>query len=607
MKSVRIGCASAFWGDTSTAAAQLVKGGKLDYLVFDYLAEVTMSILAVQRMKDPGQGYARDFIDVLTPLLADIKAQGIKVVSNAGGMNLAACRDALTAAAAAAGVSLRIAVVEGDDLTARQGEFREKGITEMESGSAFPGMLVSMNAYLGAPAVAEALRQGAEVVITGRGVDSAVTLGPLMYELGWQATDYDKLAQGSLAGHIIECGAQCTGGNFTDWRTVADGYTNMGFPFVDVREDGVFTVGKPDGTGGAVTVGTVGEQMLYEIGDPRAYLLPDVRCDFTGVTLKQLGNDCVEVAGAKGFTPPNAYKVSGTTPRGHRITATFLMGGREAGAKAATVAQALLAKCETLFAEKGWGPFTETSVELLGTEAMYGPQSADGARATREVVVKIAAKHKEKAALALFSKELAQAATGMAPGLSGYFGGRPSVQPVVQLWSCLIPKQDVAITVDFDGQRTPVTVALGEPFDAKALPAQPAGPTWQPTADAVKVPLYRLAIARSGDKGDHGNIGVMARQPAFLPFIRSALTESVVAEYFGHLIASHGSVSRWDLPGSHSLNFLLRYALGGGGIASLRTDPQAKCFAQMLLDIDIPVPADVAAALPATPAPVSGV
>ncbi|MEL0028532.1 MAG: acyclic terpene utilization AtuA family protein, partial [Perlucidibaca sp.] len=295
----------------------------------------------------------------------------------------------------------------------------------------FPGMLVSMNAYLGAPAVAEALRQGAEVVITGRGVDSAVALGPMMHEFGWSATDYDQLAQGSLAGHVIECGAQCTGGNFTDWRTVADGYENMGFPFVDIREDGSFLVGKPEGTGGAVTVGTVGEQMLYEIGDPRAYLLPDVRCDFTGVTLKQTGPDQVLVEGAKGFTPPDRYKVSGTTPRGNRITATFLMGGRDAGAKADRVAQALIRKCEGLFAAKGWGPFSETSVELLGTEAMYGPQAATGAQVTREVVVKIAAKHKEKAALVLFSRELAQAATGMAPGLSGYFGGRPSVQPVV--------------------------------------------------------------------------------------------------------------------------------------------------------------------------------
>lgn len=597
MKSIRIGCASAFWGDTSTAAEQLVNHGKLDYLVFDYLAEVTMSILAVQRMKDPAQGYARDFIEVMTPLLPAVKAQGMKVISNAGGMNVGACRDALAAAAEAAGISLRIAVVEGDDLTMRQGEFREAGITEMDTGAAFPGMLVSMNAYLGAPAVAEALRQGADVVITGRGVDSAVTLGPMLYEFGWDVRDYDKLAQGSLAGHIIECGAQCTGGNFTDWQTVADGYENMGFPFIDVREDGSFIVGKPEGTGGAVNVATVGEQMLYEIGDPRAYLLPDVRCDFTTATLTQTADDQVLVQGASGFAPPDTYKVSGTTPRGHRITSMFLMGGREAPQKAARVAQALIKKCETLFASKGWGPFSETAVELLGAETMYGANARAGAAATREVVVKIAAKHKEKAALVLFSKELAQAATGMAPGLTGYFGGRPSVQPVVQLWSCKVPKRDVSITVDFEGQRTPVVVDEGQPFDATALPAQPAGDVWSPTADAVKVPLIKLAVARSGDKGDHANIGVMARDPAYLPYLRAALTEQKVAAYFKHLIAANGSVSRWELPGSHSFNFLLRHALGGGGIASLRTDPQGKCFAQMLLDLDISVSPAVAATL----------
>ncbi len=597
MKSIRIGCASAFWGDTSTAAEQLVNQGKLDYLVFDYLAEVTMSILAVQRMKDPSQGYARDFVEVMTPLLPAVKAQGIKVISNAGGMNVGACRDALTAAAQAAGISLRIAVVEGDDLTARQGEFREAGVTEMDTGAAFPAMLVSMNAYLGAPAVAEALRQGADVVITGRGVDSAVTLGPMLYEFGWDVRDYDKLAQGSLAGHIIECGAQCTGGNFTDWQTVADGYENMGFPFVDVRADGSFVVGKPEGTGGAVTVATVGEQMLYEIGDPRAYLLPDVRCDFTTATVAQVGTDQVLVQGASGFPPPDTYKVSGTTPRGHRITSMFLMGGREAPLKAARVAQALIKKCEALFATKGWPPFSETAVELLGAEAMYGNNARAGAAVTREVVVKIAAKHKEKAALVLFSKELAQAATGMAPGLTGYFGGRPSVQPVVQLWSCKVPKRDVAITVDFEGQRTPVVVDDGESFDAKNLPVQVQGEAWSPTADAVSVPLIKLAVARSGDKGDHANIGVMARDPAYLPYLRAALTEQRVADYFRHLIAANGSVSRWELPASHSFNFLLRHALGGGGIASLRTDPQGKCFAQMLLDLDISVPPAVAAKL----------
>ena len=597
MKSIRIGCASAFWGDTSTAAEQLVSHGQLDYLVFDYLAEVTMSILAVQRMKDPTQGYARDFVDVMTPLLPAVKAQGMKVISNAGGMNVGACRDALQAAAVAAGITLRIAVVEGDDLTARQGEFREAGITEMESGTPFPGMLVSMNAYLGAPAVAEALRQGADIVITGRGVDSAVALGPMMHEFGWSATDYDKLAQGSLAGHVIECGAQCTGGNFTDWETVSDGYENMGFPFVDIREDGSFLVGKPAGTGGAVTIGTVGEQMLYEIGDPRAYLLPDVRCDFTTATLAQVGPDSVLVQGARGFVPPDTYKVSGTTPRGNRITATFLMGGRDAPAKAARVAQALITKCEKLFEAKGWGPFGETNIELLGAETMYGPNARAGALATREVVVKIAAKHREKAALVLFSKELAQAATGMAPGLTGYFGGRPSVQPVVQLWSCKVPKRDVAITVDFEGVRTPVVVVEGAPFDPATLTPQPVGETWVATADAVNVPLIKLAIARSGDKGDHGNVGVMARDPAYLPYLRAALSEQRVAAYFAHLIAANGSVSRWELPGSHSFNFLIRHALGGGGIASLRTDPQGKCFAQMLLDIDIPVPPAVAASL----------
>ncbi len=589
-KTVRIGCHSGFWGDTETAAVQLVRHGKVDYLVSDYLAEVTMSIMAAQKLRNPQAGYATDFVTaVMAPLAKEIAAQKIKVVTNAGGVNPLACREAVLKACEAAGVTLKVAVVLGDDILPRADEFRAAGIKEMDTGAELPAKIVSMNAYLGGFPIARALAEGADVVITGRCVDSAVTLGALIHAFDWGAEDLDRLAAGTLCGHIIECGAQCNGGNFTDWRLVPD-YDNMGFPIAEVSADGSFVLSKPDNTGGLITTATVAEQMLYEIGDPRAYMVPDVVCDFTNATYEQVGKDRVRVSGAKGRPPTDTYKVSTTWSDGFKFSSIFMLGGREAVAKGTHSAESIIKKTRRMFAEKGMADYRDVSIEVIGSEATYGPHSR--MHDAREVVVKIAAKHDQKEALSLLGREISPMSTGGVVGMTGSFGaGRVSPSPVIRMFSCLVPKSRVPVTVDVDGHR----IALQEGarsggFKLSSLPAE-APPAPRLGGETIEVPLVALAYGRSGDKGDNANIGIFARKPEYEPILDSEVTEEAVAHYFAHRI--EGPVTRWRLPGINGFNFLLRQALGGGGMASLKADPLAKAFAQMLLDMPVRVPAEL--------------
>lgn len=587
---VKIGCASGFWGDTNTAAFQLVHLSDIDYLVFDYLSEITMSIMAKAMMTDPSHGYALDFVSrVMSPLIKKIAEKKIKVISNAGGVNPLACRDALQKIIDEKGLDLKVAVVLGDVVLPKHADLLKQNIQEMFNGEALPHHVASSNAYLGAIAIRDALDLGADIVITGRVVDSAVVLAPLLHEYKWSLDDYDKLAQGSLAGHVIECGAQCTGGNFTDWRLV-QGFDNMGFPIVEVSADASFIVTKPQATDGLVSTATVAEQIVYEIGNPQAYLLPDVTADFSQVHLEQVGADRVNVTGATGRAPTGQYKVSATYADGYRVLVSFLIAGREAPEKAQTIADAILNKCERVLALRSVPPFSEKSVEILGIESTYGSHSR--IQESREVVVKIAVKHMFKEACMFFASEIAQASTGMAPALAGIVGGRPKASALVKLFSFLIDKDQIKVEVDFAGQRYPVQISTGQ--KAQEITLHPIGEVAIYQGDEIEVPLIEVAHARSGDKGNHSNIGVIARKAEYLPWIRAALTEQAVAEYMQHVLdAEKSKVIRYELPAMNALNFMLENALGGGGIASLRIDPQGKAFAQQLLDMPVKVPAQL--------------
>jgi hypothetical protein len=593
-RTIRIGGASGFWGETCLATAQLLGDGALDYLVYDYLAEITMSIMARARSADPALGYATDFVTAaLRPNLAEIARQGVKVVSNAGGVNPQACAAAVRQLVDAAGLDLRVAVVSGDDLLPRAEQLASRKPAEMFSGDTFPpaDKLASINAYLGAFPIAEALDAGADIVITGRVVDSAVTLGACIHEFGWGRGDLDRLAGGSLAGHILECGPQATGGNFTDWELVADRYADIGYPIAEVAEDGSFVCTKPAGSGGLVTPHTVGEQMLYEIGDPQAYVLPDVVCDFTAVRLEQQGADHVSVQGAQGYPPPAEYKVSATWADGFRSGLVWFFCGFDADRKARVFADAALQRARRRLSVAGLPDFTETLVELIGDESHYGARRA--VSGARDVAVKIAARHPESKALVILLQEVTGLALGGPPGLTGFAGARPKPSPVIRLYSFTLPRTELDIRIELgDRQWAHAAPEQERVFDpAQVVRPAPPGITGD-DVDLVKVPLIRLALARSGDKGDKANIGVIARRPALLPWIWNALSEEAVAAAFAHFLDGRAArpVERYFLPGSFAINFLLHGVLGGGGVASLRNDPQGKTYAQLLLDYPIPVP-----------------
>jgi hypothetical protein len=599
---IRIGGATGYWGEADLALPQFLAEGDLDFIVFDYLAEITMSIMARAKAADPEKGYATDFVSaIVAPHLAAIAESGVKLISNAGGVNPEACGRAIRQLIEDAELPLKVAVITGDDLMPKLDEVLAAEPAEMFTGEPTPprDAIASANAYLGAFPVAEALNQGADIVVTGRCVDSAVTLGACIHRFGWQRNDLDLLAAGSLAGHLIECGPQATGGNYTDWQEVADTLHEVGYPIAEIAEDGGVVMTKPKGTGGCVTIGTVGEQLLYEIGDPAAYYLPDVICDFTQVALKQVDQDRVSVAGARGRGVPVQYKTSMTWADGWRAGMIGFYVGARAAQKARIFADEAIQRAQRKLSKMGAPDYVDVCVEVVGDESHWG-EAARYVR-SREVAVKIACRHADRRATDLLMRELAGVGLGAPAGFCAFAGTRPKSSPVIRLFSILAARDLVDIQVHTADQsqsfsdsvaatETPADAdAEVESIDTESIDIEALA---DESAEQIEVPLERLAWARSGDKGDKANIGVMARKREYFPWIAAALTESYVASRFAHFMASP-EMDRYALPGLPALNFVLHHALGGGGVASLRNDPQAKGYAQILLDTPVSIPAQL--------------
>ena len=590
-KVIRIGGATASFSDTALSVPQLLAGGQLDYLIFDYLAEGSMGIFGRMQAADPAAGYGTDFLTVhVGPHLHEIASQGLKVVANAGGVNPAGLASALEQMIKDKGLKLTVAYVEGDDLRGRIPELRAVGQNDMFVGTQFPENIVSANAYLGAFPIAAALAAGADIVITGRVVDSAVVLGPLIHEFGWGRGDLDLLAAGTLAGHLLECGAQVSGGTFTDWRDVPD-WANIGYPIGECHSDGSVVITKPEGTGGLVSIGTVSEQILYETSDPADYIVADVRCDFSQVQLEQIAPNRVRVSGAKGRAPTDTYKACITFDGGWRTIAYQPIIGEDASEKAARQAEALFSRSRALLRARSLADFTLTENVLIGGEASFG---AHGEHAgTREIISKLVVDHPEQEGAAIFAREQWAGISGMSVGTSVNLA--TNVIPMTGVFLFLLDKQSLKPTMTIGG----VTRELPNDDGVSASEASPARqrPTPSQTqAGGVVVDLVRLAWARSGDKGHLFNVAVIARKPEYLAYLQAALTPETVAEWYRHL-GSDGQPPRvdgYDVPGLHALNFVIHDALSGGINASTQLDPAAKGMAQMLLRFPVAVPSEVA-------------
>jgi hypothetical protein len=448
--TLRIASGQGFWGDWLEAPVHQVEGGHIDYLMMDYLAEVTMSIMQKQRSRDPSRGYATDFVPLMERLLPDLVAKGIRVTANAGGVNPRACADAVLEAARRQGFGgrLKVAIVTGDDILDRLDELTARGhaLANMDTGEPLATVrdrVLSANAYLGAAPIVEALRREAQIVITGRVTDTGLTLGPMIHEFGWEVDAWDRMAAGTVAGHIIECGAQCSGGNcLVDWQHIPH-MENPGYPIVEARADGTFEITKHPGTGGRISVASVSEQLVYEMGDPRNYITPDGIADFTTIQLSQAGKDRVRVSGIRGRQATAFLKVSIAFFYGYKAVGTLVYAWPDALAKAKAADHILRARLKHLGLA-----FEETLTEFVGANATHGPLAREPDADAPEVQLRVGVRSRERAPVDRFSREIAPLILNGPPSVTGFAGGRPKVEEIVAYWPALIPKSEIRASVE---------------------------------------------------------------------------------------------------------------------------------------------------------------
>jgi hypothetical protein len=449
-EKIRIAAGQGFWGDLLEAPVRQVKGGPIDYLMLDYLAEVTMSIMQKQKARDPRAGYARDFVTLMKEILPTCVQQNIRVVANAGGVNVAGCAAAVAEVARQLGLSgkVKIGIVTGDDMLGRIDDFLDRGIELRNMDTNEPLAMVrdkiqSANAYLGAEPIVDALNQGAQVVITGRATDTGLTLGPMIHEFGWAADDWDKLAAGTIAGHIIECGAQCSGGNCQyDWQSIPD-LANVGFPIAEASADGTFAITKHEGTGGRVSVPSIKEQLVYEMGDPHEYITPDCVADFTTIQLADDGPDRVRVSGIKGRPATEFLKVSISYSAGYKAVGTLVYSWPDAYAKAQAADKILRARLDGMGVR-----FDQVLTEFVGVNATHGTLAGDPSPDLSEVQLRVGVRGNDRAAVERFTKEIAPLILTGPPGVTGFAGGRPKVEEIVAYWPALIPKSEIQAIVE---------------------------------------------------------------------------------------------------------------------------------------------------------------